>query len=91
MIPWPVLRTTVPRGQSVGRLHADRPHAAAAELLGDLGEHGDRLALDGDVELQGGVDLRQRVRWELDVDDGAGDADDATFAGSLSIFCNGHW
>ena len=26
-------------GQAVGRLHADRPHAALAELLGDFGEH----------------------------------------------------
>ena len=30
-------------GEAVGRLHADRPHAAVAELLGDLGEHHDVL------------------------------------------------
>ena len=29
-------------GEAVGRLHADRPDAALAELLGDLGEHLDR-------------------------------------------------
>ena len=39
-------------GQAVGRLHADRPDPAFAELLGDLGEDLDRLALDGDVELE---------------------------------------
>ena len=64
--------------QAVGRLQADGPHAAVADLLRDLGGDGDRLALELDVHLEREVDLGQRVGRELDVDDRAGDRDDAT-------------
>ena len=40
VMPWPRLRTTVPRREAVGGLQADGPHAAVADLLRDLG--GDR-------------------------------------------------
>ena len=62
-------------GETVGRLHADGADATLAQLLGDLGEHRDGLAVDDDVELQCRVQRRQRAPRELDVDDGAGDAD----------------
>ena len=52
-------------------------HAALADLLRDLGGDGDRLALELDVHLERVVDLGQRVGRELDVDDRAGDRDDA--------------
>ena len=64
-------------GEAVGRLQADGAHAAVAELLGDLGEHGDRLAVDLHGELERMVELGQRAAGELDVDHGAGDADHA--------------
>jgi hypothetical protein len=41
-----------PASQAVGRLHADRPDAALAELLGDFGEDAHRLAVDLDFELE---------------------------------------
>ena len=65
-------------GETVGRLQADRTHAALADLLGDLGGDGDGLAFELDVHLERVVDLRQRVGRELDVDDRAVDRDDAT-------------
>ena len=77
VMPWPVLRTSVPRLRpSVGFMQMTR-HAAVADLLRDLGDDRDRLALELDVHLERGVDLGQRVGRELDVDDGAGDRDDA--------------
>ena len=60
-------------GQAVGRLHADRPHAALAELLGDLGEHDHDLALDFDLELQRRVQRRERTARKLDIDHRTGD------------------
>ena len=61
VMPWPVLRTAVPRVRpSVGFMQI--AHTALAELLGDLGEHGDRLALDGDVELAGRCSSRAASR-----------------------------
>ena len=63
--------------EAVGGLQADGPHAAVADLLGDLGPHLVGLAVDGDVEAQHRVDLRHGVGRELDVDHGAGDGDDA--------------
>ena len=72
-------------GEAVGGLHAHRAHTAVAELLRDLGEDDDVLAVDGDGELERGVELGQRARLELDVDHGAGDADHAAiFAVCLS-------
>ena len=77
-MPWPVLRTTVPRVRpSVGFRQIDAD-AALADLLRDLGGHRDRLALELDVHLERVVDLGQRVGRELDVDDRAVDRDDAT-------------
>jgi hypothetical protein len=65
-------------GQAVGRLHGDRTHAALADLLGHLGDDGHHLGVtaDGEIELEGGVDLGDRPGGELDVDHGAGDGDD---------------
>ena len=63
--------------QAVGRLHADRPHAALTELLGDLGEHRHVRAVDVDLERQRVFELGQEAALELDVDDRPGDADDA--------------
>ena len=78
VMPWPVLRTSVPRRRpSVGFRQMAR-HAAVTDLLRDLGGDGDRLALELGVHLDREVDLGQRVGRELDVDDRAGDRDDAT-------------
>ena len=63
--------------QAVGGLHADAAHPALADLLGDLGGTVIGRALELDVHLDGVVDLGQRVGRELDVDDRAGDRDDA--------------
>jgi hypothetical protein len=77
-MPWPVLRTSVPRcSPSVG-FRQMAPHAAVADLLRDLGGDGDGVALELGVHLDREVDLGQRVGRELDVDDRAGDRDDAT-------------
>jgi hypothetical protein len=40
------------RGQAVGRLEADGPHPAVADLLGDLGPHATCLAVDRDGHLE---------------------------------------
>ena len=84
-MPWPVLRTGRAALEAVGRLQADRTDTAVAELLGNLGEHLMRLALDLDLELDGRVELGQRVRRELDVDHRAGDADDSAV---LQLVCS---
>ena len=63
--------------KTVGGLHADGPHPVVADLLGDLGDDANGLALELDLHLDGVVDLRQSVGRELDVDDRAGDGDDA--------------
>src|SRR5580700_4241491 len=63
--------------QAVGRFQADDPHPTLTDLLGDLSGDGDGVALELDVELHGEVDLGNGVGGELDVDDGAGDGDDA--------------
>ena len=63
--------------ETVGGLHADGPHPVVADLLGDLGDDANGLALELDLHLDGVVDLRQSVGRELDVDDRAGDGDDA--------------
>ena len=47
-----------------------------AELLRDLGQDDDRLAVDLDRQLDRVVDLGEGVVGELDVDDRAGDGDD---------------
>ena len=51
-----------PPGQAVGRLHADRPHAAPAELLCHLGQHRHLLPVDVHRELDRHVDLGERAR-----------------------------
>ena len=48
-------------GETVGGLHADGTHTAVAELLRDLGEHVDVLAVDRDGELERVVQLGQRA------------------------------
>ena len=63
--------------QTVGRLQADRTDATVTELLGHFGQHRDGLALEGDVELDGRVQLGQGAAREFDVDHGSRDADDA--------------
>ena len=86
VMPWPVLRTSVPRCRpSVGFMQMTR-HAAFADLLRDLGGDRDRLALELDVHLERVVDLGQRVGRELDVDDRSGDRDDAAVL-QLSVSC----
>src|SRR6185436_17229253 len=67
--------------QPVGRLQADGPDAAVADLLGDLGPHLDGRAVDLDGHRQAGVDLREGVGRELDVDHRAGDGDDPAVLG----------
>ncbi len=71
--------------EAVGRLHADDPHAAVTDLLRDLGDDRDRDAFELGVHLDGEVDLGQRVGRELDVDDRAGDGDDAAVLQRLGI------
>ena len=73
----PVLVRRRPAGEAVGGLEADAAHPALADLLGDLCCDEDLGTVDDEADLDGGVDLRQRVRRELDVDDRAGDGDDA--------------
>ena len=86
-MPWPVLRTGGAAGEAVGRLHADGPHAAVAELLGDLGEHVDvARRRSSTVNSTACVELGQRAAGELDVDHRAGDGDDAAV---LALCCVG--
>src|SRR5690606_16202832 len=76
--------------ETVGRLQADGPDAGVADLLGDLGHDLRGLAVDHDVEGQRGVDLGDRVRRELDVDDRTRDGDDpAVLQGGL-VLSDGH-
>src|SRR5262249_50385657 len=63
--------------QAVGRPQAHGADSAAAELLGDLGENGQRLAVHLDGHLDRGVDLGERAARELHVHHRAGDGDDA--------------
>ena len=63
--------------KTVGGLHADGPHPVVADLLGHLGHDANGLALELDLHLDRMVDLGQGVGRELDVDDRAGDGDDA--------------
>ena len=77
--------------EAVGRLEADRPDSAVAELLGDLGEHLDGARLEFDVELDRAVQLGERSAGELDVDHRAGDRDDAAvLGGGRGGFGHGH-
>jgi len=73
--------------QTVGRLHADRTHAAVTELLGDLGKDDVRLAVNVDGELERRVQLGQRATRELDVDHRSGDCDDATILLVGGVIC----
>jgi peptide chain release factor 1 len=63
--------------QAVGRLHADGANPVVAELLRDFGDDRDRLPLELDLHIDGGVDLGEGVGRELHIDDRAGDGDDA--------------
>ena len=60
-----------------GVVHDRSPDPALADVLGHLGRDLDLAPLELDGHLQRVVDLGQRVGRELDVDDGAGDGDDA--------------
>ncbi len=75
-------------GEAVGRLHGDRSHPVVADLLRNLGGNVNRFTTDVDVEFDLGVDLRQVAGRELHVDDGAGDADDASLL--ELVLGNGH-
>ena len=62
-------------GEAVGRLQADGPHPALAELLGDLGQRRRRSRRRRrSSNSSARVDLGQRAAGELDVDHRAGDA-----------------
>src|SRR5205807_6954583 len=65
---------------AVGRLHGDGPHPVLTEVLLDLADHVQILALDE----QSAVDLGQPPVRELDVDDGTDDLHDAS---DFLIFC----
>ncbi|CAB4582279.1 unannotated protein [freshwater metagenome] len=62
--------------QTVGGLHADGAHAAVTQLLGHLGQNLHVLSFDLHGELERAVQLGEVPPRELDVDHGAGDADD---------------
>ena len=76
--------------EAVGRAQADGPHPAVADLLGDLGPDLLGLAVDRDVEGDGGVDAGHGVGRELDVDDRAGDGDDAAVLQGGGVLSDGH-
>ncbi len=63
--------------EAVGRPQANGADSSVAELLGDLGDDGDGLAIDGDVEGDRVVELGERTAGELNVDHRSGDGDDA--------------
>ena len=65
-------------GQSVGGLHRNDAHPVVADLLGHLAGDGDGCAFELDMHLDGGVDLGERPRRELRIDDRPGDGHDAS-------------
>ena len=73
--------------ETVGRLHADRFHDVVTDVLRDLGDDrvGSFVRLTRDLER--GIDLGQVLGWELDVDDGADDVDDAPFGPLGRLLC----
>jgi hypothetical protein len=73
--------------QTVGRLHADGSNGVVSDVGGDLGGDGVGLTLEGSVDGQREVDLGEPLRWELDVDDRAGDGEDASFTGPTFFAC----
>ena len=76
--------------EAVGRLHAHAADATLADLLGHFAGHRDRGAVDDDVDLDGVVDLGQRVRRELHVHDRSGDRDDASRFECGLFWSDGH-
>ncbi len=74
--------------EPVGRLQADAADPALADLLRDLGDDRDLLAVEHEVHLDGEVDLGKRVRRELRVDDGTGDGHDAALVQRLPVRCD---
>ncbi len=76
--------------EAVGRLHAHAADAALTDLLGDFAGHRDGGAVDDDVDLDGVVDLGQRVRRELHVHDRSGDRDDAPRLVGGLFWSDGH-
>ena len=81
---------------AVGRPHRDRAHDAVADVLGDLERDLVGLTTELHRDLERVVDLRHRVRGELDVDDGADDPGDpaavrrALLGGVLLVDRGGH-
>ena len=75
LMPWPVLRTGVPRVEAVGRLHADRPARGCRRAAGrPRPSTVDRLAVDvAPSNSRARVELGQGAARELDVDHRAGD------------------
>jgi len=76
--------------EAVGGLHGDGAHHVVADVLGHLeGEHARAAALlalvEGDVHVEGVEELRHRLDREFHVDDGAGDAGDASDTGCLRV------
>ena len=76
--------------QPVGGLHAHATHSTLTDLLGHLTGHRDLGALEVEVHLHGHVDLRQRVRRELHVDDRASDGHDASGLQLVRLRGDGH-
>ena len=74
-------------GKAVGRGHGDRPDPVVAEVLLDLADEG---LLPVALEFDGVEDRRQLTGRELDVDDRAGDLDDAAEAGVLGVVGGRH-
>jgi hypothetical protein len=72
-------------GEPVGRLQTDATRPALADLLGNLRCDENLVAVDDELDLDGSVDLGQRVRRELDVDDRACDRDDAAVLELLGL------
>ena len=74
--------------EAVGGLEGDRAHDVVTQVLGDL--QGDLVGLLAgagglDGHLEGVVHRRDRIRRELDVDDGADDAGDASRPGGGGV------
>ena len=72
--------------EAVSWLERNSANQVVTEVLSNLKHKLGRLGADGDGGLKGVVDAGDRVVWELDVDNGTGNAGDATDCG-LRLGC----